>query len=392
LTPSLSPCIIAGTEVSGMADRVRVGVIGAGQIGTHHLEGYKQIPEAEVVAVADLFPEKLAAARDRFGVRDTYGDFRELLARSDIQAVDVCVHNNKHAPITIAALRAGKHVYCEKPMAGTYRDAEDMATEARTQGRMLHIQMATVFSMASRVARRVIEEGLLGRIYHARSFGYRRRGRPFVDGYGTANFVDPAISAGGALFDMGIYHIAQVLHLVGNPAVRTVTGAAHQELDMYEERRRFSGYGVEEMGLGWIRLDGGISFDIEETWAVHHDGQEASKILGSKGGLRLDPLTYFSSLGDTPVSSAFDLESSEHRWRACFPEAAWEESPQRHWVGALLGRVPLLPTAEYALNTALISEGIYLSSRQGRELTADEIRRQSASKAIDPFTPEKVWR
>ena len=374
-----------------MADRVRIGVIGAGQIGTHHLETYQTIPEAEVVAVADLFPQKVEAARAKFAVKDGYADFRKLLERKDLDAVDVCVHNNKHAPIAIAALAAGKHVYCEKPMAGTYRDAEDMAKEAARRKRMLHVQMSTVFSPASRAARRIIAEGALGRIYHARSFGYRRRGRPFVDGYGTANFVDRSISAGGALFDMGIYHIAQVLHLIGNPAVRTVTGATHQELDMYEDRRAFSNYSVEEMGLGWVRLEGGITFDIEETWAVHHDGGEASKILGSKGGLRLEPLAYFSSLGDMPLSGSFDLEASVVRWRACAPESAWEEHAQRHWVGALLGKVPLLPTAEYALNTALISEGIYLSSKLGRELTADEIRTTSVSTAIDPFTPEKVW-
>jgi len=375
-----------------MTDKVRVGVIGASQIGTRHLENYQAIPEAEVVAVADPFPQKVEAARGRFGVKDGYADFRKLLERPDVDAVDVCVHNNKHAPIAIAALAAGKHVYCEKPMAGTYRDAENMANEAAARGRMLSVQMATVFSNESRAARRIIAEGALGKIYHARSFGYRRRGRPFVDGYGTANFVDRSVSAGGALYDMGIYHIAQVLHLVGNPAVRTVTGATHQELDMYEDRRAFSGYDVEEMGLGWVRLEGGITFDIEETWAVHHDGSEASKILGSKGGLRLEPLAFFSSLGDMPLSATFDLEASVERWRSCMPESAWEESPQRHWIGALLGKVPLLPTAAYALNTALISEGIYLSAKAGRELTADEIRKASVSTAIDPFTPEKVWR
>jgi predicted dehydrogenase len=375
-----------------MGERVRIGVIGVGQIGTHHLTAYRDIPEAEVVAVADLFPEKLEAAHQRFGIQDTYADFRTLLERRDIQAVDVCVHNNKHAPISIVALRAGKHVYCEKPMAGTFRDAQDMLAEARAQGRKLHVQMGTVYAPETRAAKRLIEEGALGRITYARSFGYRRRGRPFVDGYGTANFVDPSISAGGALYDMGIYHIAQILHLLGNPAVRTVTGAAHQALDMYEDRRRFSGYGVEEMGLGWVRLEGGISFDIEETWAVHHDGQESSKILGSKGGLKLEPLTFFSSMADMPASSSFDLAGSVARWRECFPETVWYESSQRHWVGALLERVSLLPTAEYALNTALVSEGIYLSSREERELTADEIREKSVSTAIDPFTPEKVWR
>jgi predicted dehydrogenase len=375
-----------------MKDKVRIGIIGVGQIGTRHLEAYREIPEAEVVAAADLFPEKLEAARSRFAIADTYGDFKKLLARDDLDAVDVCVHNNKHAPLTVAVLESGKHAYCEKPMAGTYSDAEAMMAAARKTGRMLHIQMATVYRPETQAARRLIDDGALGRIYYARSFGYRRRGRPFVDGYGTANFVDRAISAGGALFDVGIYHIAQVLYLIGNPGVRTVTGATHQELDMYEDRRAFSGYSVEEMGLGWVRLEGGVSFDIEETWAVHHDGQEASKILGSRGGLRLEPLTYFSSVADMPASSTFDLKASDTRWHACFPETAWYDSSQKHWVGALLGRVSLLPTAEIALNAALISEGIYQSARLGRELTAEEIRKASRSAAIDPYTQEKVWK
>ena len=374
-----------------MKDKIRVGIIGVGQIGTHHMDSYTKIPQAQMVAVSDLFPEKVEAAKVKFGIPHGYGDFRALLKRDDIDAVDICVHNNKHAPIAIAALQAGKDVYCEKPMAGTYRDALAMFQAAHKTGRKLHIQMETVFSPESRAAMRLIEDGQLGKIYYARSFGYRRRGRPFVDGYGTANFVDRGICAGGALFDMGIYHLAQVLHLIGNPAVRTVSGATHQELDMYEQRRKFSDYGVEEMGLGWVRLEGGISFDIEETWAVHHDGQESSKILGSKGGLRLSPLTFFSSLCDMPAAATFDLKSSDTRWHACFPETAWCDSSQRNWVGGLLGAVPLVHTAEYALSAALISEGIYMSSRLGREVTAEDIRRESVSSAIDPLTPEKVW-
>lgn len=371
--------------------RVRVGVIGNGQIGTAHLERYAKIPEVEVVAVADLSPEKVEAAKQKSGAAHGYTDFRELLKRDDIEAVDVCVHNNKHAPITIAALEAGKHVYCEKPMAGTYRDAERMMQAAQKAGLKLHIQMGTLFTPESHAARRIIADGHLGRVYHVRSFGYRRRGRPFVDGYGTANFVDKSICAGGALFDMGIYHIAQILHLIGNPSVKTVTGMTHQALDMYEDRKAFSGFNVEEMGLGFVRLEGGITFDIEETWAVHHDGSEASKILGSKGGLRLNPLTYFSSLSDIAASTTFDLKAMDTRWRACQRDYRWYEHSATHWAGALLGEVPLLPTAEYALNTALISEGIYQSARTGREWTADEIRQQSVSTAVDPFTPEKVW-
>ncbi|MBC8101620.1 MAG: Gfo/Idh/MocA family oxidoreductase [Cytophagales bacterium] len=375
-----------------MNEPLRIGLIGAGQIGTSHLKTYGQIPEVRVVAVSDLSPEKVETARRDFGIADGYADFQSLLARDDIDAVDVCVHNNKHAPVAIAALKAGKHVYCEKPMAGTYRDAADMLQASRDSDRMLHIQMATLYGPEARAAQRIVRDGHLGKIYYARSFGYRRRGRPFVDGYGSATFVDKSISAGGALYDMGIYHIAQILHLIGNPAVKSVTGAAHQALDMDEERRSFSGYSVEEMGLGWVRMEGGISFDIEESWAVHHDGQEASKVLGSQGGLRLNPLTYFASLSDMPLSATFDVKASDSRWHACDPETVWYDSSQKHWAGALLGRVPLLPTAEYGLNAALISEGIYLSSKAERELTANEIREQSQSAAIDPYTPEKAWK
>ncbi len=366
------------------------GIIGAGQIGTSHLAAYRDIPEARVVAVSDLFPERVGAAVRELDGAQGYGDFRELLKRDDIDAVDVCVHNNKHAPIAIAALEAGKHVYCEKPMAGAYCDAADMARAANTTDRLLHIQLATLYSAETRAAKRIVDDGHLGRIYYARSVGFRRRGRPFVDGYGSPSFVDRAISAGGALFDMGIYHLAQVLHLLGNPSVRTVTGAAHQELEMYEDRRAFSSYSVEETGLGWARLEGGISLDIEETWAGHQEGQESSKILGSNGGLRLNPLAYYSTLSDLSMNATFDVASADRRWHACDPETAWYDSSQRHWIGSLLGRVTLLPTAEYALSASLISEGIYLSSKSGRELTADEIRAQSVSTAIDPYTPERT--
>jgi len=373
-------------------EQVRIGLIGAGQIGTQHLTNYRDIPSARVVAVTDLLADRIDKARRNFDIPDGHTDFRELLQRDDIDAVDVCVHNNKHAPITIAALRAGKHVYCEKPMAGAYRDAEEMLRTARECDRNLHIQLAWLYTAETRAARRLIADGHLGRIYHARSFGFRRRGRPYVDGYGSPSFVDKSVAAGGALFDMGIYHISQVLHLIGNPDVLTVTGAAHQELDMYADRRDYSSYSVEEMGLGWVRLNGGITLDIEETWAVHHDGQEAGKILGSKGGIRLDPLTYFSTLSDLSMTGTFDLKAADSRWHSCIPETKWYDSSQRHWIGALLGHVPLLPTAELALNVSLISEGIYLSSQEGRELTGDEIKAMSKSTAIDPLAAEREWK
>jgi predicted dehydrogenase len=184
------------------------------------------------------------------------------------------------------------------------------------------------------------------------------------------------------LFDMGIYHISQVLDLLGNPTVETVTGSTHQEIGMYEDRRKSSGYNVEELGLGFVRLAGGLTLDIEESWAVHYDGSESSKILGSKGGIKLSPFTFYSTAGDIEITATPDVSLVNTRWHNCNKDADVYDGSQEHWIAALQGRVQLLDTAGIALNVSLISEGIYLSQAQKRELKASEIAEGSKSTAV----------
>jgi predicted dehydrogenase len=109
-----------------MQDPVRIGIVGVGQIGKYHLGDYAKIPEAEVVAICDIDIPELNRVAGLHHISATYTDFRELLKRDDIEAVDVCLHINLHVPVTVTALQAGKHVYCEKPMAGANCDAEMM--------------------------------------------------------------------------------------------------------------------------------------------------------------------------------------------------------------------------------------------------------------------------
>ena len=118
-------------------EKVRIGFIGVGQIGKQHVEAYSKLPHAELVALADLNEAEGRRVADLYGIPHVYTDFRKLLERDDIDAVDVCLHNNFHMPITVAALEAGKHVYCEKPMAGSYVDAETMLKTARATGKLL---------------------------------------------------------------------------------------------------------------------------------------------------------------------------------------------------------------------------------------------------------------
>jgi len=357
-----------------MADRVRIGTIGTGQIGNHHLEAYSKIPEAQVVAVCDINKVAAQAAADKYGIKDVYTDYHEMLKRDDITSIDVCLHNRFHMQTTIDALNAGKNVYCEKPMSWNYGAAKTMLAAAKRTGRMLHIQLATIYAAEARAAKRMIDEGQLGQIYYAKSSHYRRRGRPWVDGYGTAFFVQKEAAGGGALVDIAVYHIARMMWLLGNPAVETVSGKTYQMLDnMYPDRRASGPYGVEEFGMGLVRLAGGLTYFIEEAWAIQADHSDGDRVFGSKAGLRVEPFGYFTTLSDMEMDATFDVKQADWRWHQCNPlEAGFDES-QRHWVWAQLGRVPLIDTAGLALKTALITEGIYLSSHLGREVTVDEI-------------------
>jgi predicted dehydrogenase len=372
----------ANLSSNGKRDRVRIGVIGTGQIGKLHLGNYQKIEDTEIVAVADLNEAEAKRVALLYNIPNAYTDYRELLKRDDIQAVDVCLHNVLHRPVTVAALEAGKHVYCEKPMASSYADARIMYDTARRLGRKLSIQMFTLFLKETRAAKELIDGGQLGELYHARSTGFRRRGRPFVDGYGTANFVQKQHAVGGALYDMGVYHIGQMLYLLNNPTVQRITGKTYQKTPIDPNRAKISGYNVEELGLGFVRFEGGLTLDIIEAWAIHLGGMEGSSIVGTQGGVRLEPFGYFRSVGDLDLDSTADLEKAHFRWNNVRDNGDAFENSQRHWVAALQGRVPLYPTAEIALNTMLISEGIYLSDRLGREVTAEEVK--ETSRPIEP--------
>ncbi|MBC8141147.1 MAG: Gfo/Idh/MocA family oxidoreductase [Armatimonadetes bacterium] len=364
---------------------VRIGVIGCGQIAQSHFANYADIADVEVVACADIRPEAADASAQKFGIPAVYYSAQELLRRDDLDAIDICLHNNLHVSGTLAALESGRAVYCEKPMAGTLRDAQTMHTRAQELGLPLHIQLGTLYAPETRAAQELIQSGQLGEIFHARSAGHRRRGRPFLDGYGRADFVQKEKSGGGALFDMGVYHIAQILYLLGNPVVERVSGQTYRKMPADPRRQSESGANVEELGMGFVRFAGDLTMELIEAWAIHLSSLDGSYVVGSEGGVRLKPFGFFRSVGDLDLDSSANMGDFGYRKRKLRSDDGdtdTHSSSQQHWIAALQGKTPLLPTAQIALNTMLISEGIYLSAQERREVTADEIRARSQSTAL----------
>lgn len=363
---------------------IRIGIIGCGTIALQHMATYNALTDCKVVAICDIDEAKLNAFGDKFGIARRFTHIGQMLREADIDSVDVCLHNNLHAPVTIEAMRQGKNVYCEKPMAGSWADAKAMLDASIETGRLLHIQMFLLYTDETRAARTFIDNGRLGKLYHMRSYGFRRRGRPYVDGYATKEFVHTRTAAGGALFDMGVYHISQLLYLAGRPKLTRITGRTYAEVEMNPERRQISGFNVEELGCGFAHFEGGLTMDILESWAIHMNKFGGSFIAGSLGGLRLDPLSFHNIVDDMEVDSTVNLEAMHYRNDTVFSGTQTHyNGSQKHWISAQLGLCKLLPTAEIALDTQLLQEGIYLSNALGREVTADEIRSMSVSKSID---------
>ncbi|MBO3804324.1 MAG: gfo/Idh/MocA family oxidoreductase, partial [Candidatus Brockarchaeota archaeon] len=141
---------------------------------------------------------------------------------------------------------------------------------------------------------------------------------------------------------------------------------------------------VEELGLGFVRFAGGLTLDIIESWAIHLNPFEGSYIVGSEGGIRLEPFSFHSTFCDMEMDATFNIGSADWRWHQLRENEEAYDSPQHHWIAALQGRVPLLPTDRIALQTMLISEGIYLSDKLGREVTAEEVEKSSKSTALKP--------
>jgi predicted dehydrogenase len=376
---------------------IDIGIVGAGNRGHSHADSYADVPEANVAAVADIDEEAatdLAAAHDAA----VYGDFRDMLDDAALDAVSVCVHNNLHRPVAVHAAEAGCHVFCEKPMAATYADAKAMADAADDAGVHLGVQNSWLFTPETRAAKRLADAGELGETYYARGSYSRRRGRPYVDGYGTPSFVQQDAAGGGPVVDIGTYVVGQLLYLLGTPSVDRVGGATFEftgdayaeelvgDTSVYDERLDESGYDVEDAGFGFARMADGSLLSLQAAWHMFVPGQP-NAVVGSQGGVQLDPFEFYTTMADYETTVSLDLDEFERRQGLLAGDTGYDTGARgdqfAHWVRTLTGDADPIPTGDLALESMLVMEGIYLAQAAGRELTAEEIAERSESSAVE---------
>ncbi|RLJ01191.1 MAG: gfo/Idh/MocA family oxidoreductase, partial [Candidatus Aenigmatarchaeota archaeon] len=161
---------------------LKVGVVGLG-MGRGHVEAYQAHPEAEVVAICDIDEGRLGQVGDRYGIARRYMDYREMLEKEELDIVSVATPNSLHMPITVAALQAGCHVLCEKPLALNAQEAKKMVEKAEEVGRRLMVNFSYRFDPISLALKDQVNKGVLGEPYFARTVWHRRRGIPGFGGW-----------------------------------------------------------------------------------------------------------------------------------------------------------------------------------------------------------------
>jgi len=241
---------------------LRIGVIGLG-MGRHHARAYIESPKADLVAVCDLNESLLAGFKAAHPQVATFTRYQDMFAEAKLDAVSIALPNHLHAPVTNAALRAGLHVLCEKPMARNAAEAATMLETARASGKKLMIHLNYRFSPTSRFLKAYVDEGNLGEIYYARTRFLRARGIPKLGSW----FSVKAYAGGGPLIDLGVHRLDLALWLMGYPRVTQVNASTFSELGPRLARQVGAQYDVEDMVVALIRLENGATLLLETSWA-----------------------------------------------------------------------------------------------------------------------------
>jgi predicted dehydrogenase len=340
-------------ELARAKRKLRAGVIGLG-MGRGHAAGYASHPRCELAAVCDANLERAREIGQRYGASRILRDWRKLAAMEDLDLVSVATPNYLHARMTIALLRAGKHVLCEKPMATTLADAEAMVREARKAGRRLMLNMSYRFNPMQQELKQRIERGDLGCIYYAKSHYTRRHGTP---GGATSWFVHRRQAGGGPSVDLGVHAFDLVWWLMGSPRPTWVLGGTFAHL----LPERVETADVDDLATAMVRFDTGQIVFFEASWEGHQPGHQGFEIYGTKGGAScrdwesdLKMTLYFDDKRGKPV----DQPVRPPRKRM---SAYW------HFVDACLNsRLPMLASGSECLYVARVLDAMNRSQKTGK--------------------------
>jgi len=331
--------------------KIRVAVVGAGNVAQiAHLPAYRSHPDVEVSALVDDDIVKAKKVARQFGVKRIYEDLTDMLKKEDVEAVDVCTPNYLHAPMSIAALRSGRHVLCEKPLARNATEARSMVETAKKCKKILMVAMNNRFRRDVEMLQKFIKRGALGDVQLVKA-GWRRTAQ---DWHGRDWFIDQHKSGGGALVDLGLPKMDLAIWIAGLKKPTRVSCSVFGN-----KGRR----GVEDSACAMVNFAGGSCLILEVTWnLLEAKDHTYFEVYGSRGGANLHPLRIHRELHGQLVNVTPAIDKQKNYYK---------ESYQReinHFVECVQKKREPLTTGAEALRVLKILDAMYESASCGREV------------------------
>ena len=351
-------------------DKLKIGIIGTGWIAESHIESYKRMKDVKVVAMADLIPGKAEKFAARYGIEGCrfYPDHKSLLDNEELDAVSICTYNTQHAPCAIYALEKGVNVLLEKPMCVTTEEAVEIMRAEKKSGKVLSIGFQPRFDENMQMIKKIVDSGVLGKIYYIQPGGGRRRGIP------NSTFIEKSTGGIGAMGDIGCYSLDCVLNAIGYPKPLTVTGytsnyfGTSTEYQSEADAKRFN---VDDFAAAFVRLEGGIILDFRIAWAMHLDTPGDSIIMGTKGSLRIPSTDCWNGTVGGPMTIYHDVAGAQTQTTIPVIESKGPglfDRKIRSFLDAVKNGTPApVPTSQILYNQAIIDH-IVKSAELGHEV------------------------
>ena len=273
--------------------------------------------------------------------------------------VSVVTPNKYHRELTLAALKAGCHVLCEKPMAMNAVEAREMLAAARTAGKRLMINFSWRFTEQSFAMKAEVDSGLLGDIYFGRTVWHRRRGLPGFGGW----FGQRALSGGGPLIDLGVHRLDLALWLMGYPKPVWVLGRTYAPIASALAAEQKARFDVEDLAAGMITFENGASLVVEASWAANISEQELmeTRLYGTKAGL----VQRNVAEGYTFEAEVYLERNGSHYNMNLHGPVKPVPASMNHFVDSVLHDTPHIATAEEGVRVMEILDALYRSAAEG---------------------------
>jgi predicted dehydrogenase len=339
-------------------EKLRVGVIGLG-IGSCHINGYREHPQAEVVAIADMDSKRLAAKGEEFKISSQYTDPLKMIRDEKLDVVSVATPNKFHKPLVLAALKAGSHVLCEKPMAMNAKEGQAMVAAAKAAKKRLMIDFSYRFNPQSYALKKAVEGGILGEVYYARTIWNRRRGLPGFGGW----FGQKDLAGGGPLIDLGVHRLDLALWLMGYPKPAWVMGNVYDPIGSRLAKEQKKKFDVEDFASAMIKFENGASLSLEASWAanIKQNEEMETRLLGTKAGL-VQKNIHEGYEWEAEIFVERDGCQYDMKLHPPVPAA---KGAMYHFVDAIVNNTPHMATGEEGVTVMKILDAIYASARKG---------------------------